>query len=146
MWQLPEHLIEDILDLILFLTNHHPETLGTSQLYPLMTMVSKLYVCADVAAVLLSPPPPLHGDGFVVVFALPAKAYRVSHGYITASRLRKRHAERQDAFIRRIDASKMNTDELVISFPSSGLVAFGLSAGRATFPRLKVHSSFGPQA
>eukprot|EP00903_Cladosiphon_okamuranus_P021833 g20076.t1 len=39
MWQLPEHLIEDILELILFLTNHHPATLGTSQLYPLMTMV-----------------------------------------------------------------------------------------------------------
>ncbi|CBN78076.1 conserved unknown protein [Ectocarpus siliculosus] len=39
VWQLPEHLIEDILELILFLTNHHPQTLGTSQLYPLMTMV-----------------------------------------------------------------------------------------------------------
>lgn len=39
VWQLPEHLIEDILELILFLTNHHPATLGTSQLYPLMTMV-----------------------------------------------------------------------------------------------------------
>ncbi|CAM9621268.1 unnamed protein product [Scytosiphon promiscuus] len=39
VWQLPEHLIQDILDLILFLTNRHPETLGSSQLYPLMTMV-----------------------------------------------------------------------------------------------------------
>ncbi|CAM9383829.1 unnamed protein product, partial [Hapterophycus canaliculatus] len=44
VWQLPEHLIQDILDLILFLTNHHPETLGTSQLYPLMTMARKLFV------------------------------------------------------------------------------------------------------
>lgn len=40
VWELPEHLIEDVLELILFLTNRHPETLGTSQLYPLMTMVS----------------------------------------------------------------------------------------------------------
>lgn len=45
MWQLPEHLIEDILELILFLTNHHPQTLGTSQLYPLMTMVRKRDDC-----------------------------------------------------------------------------------------------------
>lgn len=40
LWRLPEHLVEDIIDLILFLTNHHPATLGTCQLYPLMTMVS----------------------------------------------------------------------------------------------------------
>eukprot|EP00904_Undaria_pinnatifida_P013657 jgi/Undpi1/9421/HiC_scaffold_27.g11878.m1 len=39
LWRLPEHLVEDIIDLILFLTNHHPATLGTCQLYPLMTMV-----------------------------------------------------------------------------------------------------------
>lgn len=36
---MPEHLVEDILELILFLTSYHPATLGTSQLYPLMTMV-----------------------------------------------------------------------------------------------------------
>ncbi|CAN0080528.1 unnamed protein product [Ascophyllum nodosum] len=39
LWRLPEHMLEDIIHLVLFLTNHHPGTLGTTQLYPLMTMV-----------------------------------------------------------------------------------------------------------
>lgn len=39
VWRLPEHLLQDILNLVLFLTQYHPATLGTAQMYPLMTTV-----------------------------------------------------------------------------------------------------------
>lgn len=45
VWKLPEHLVQDILELILFLTIHHPSTLGTCHLYPLMTMVRLHRLC-----------------------------------------------------------------------------------------------------
>lgn len=40
IWKLPEHLVEDILELVMYLTTFHPSALGTTQLYPLMTMVN----------------------------------------------------------------------------------------------------------
>lgn len=43
VWQIPEHLMNDILELILFLTRFNPSTLSKVELYPLMTMVSKWY-------------------------------------------------------------------------------------------------------
>ncbi|CAM9661247.1 unnamed protein product [Discosporangium mesarthrocarpum] len=39
LWQLPEHLIQDVMDVLLFVSNAHPSTLNTAQLDPLMTMV-----------------------------------------------------------------------------------------------------------
>ncbi|CAM9168726.1 unnamed protein product, partial [Sphacelaria rigidula] len=39
VWQIPEHLMNDILELILFLTRFNPSTLSKVELYPLMTLV-----------------------------------------------------------------------------------------------------------
>lgn len=40
LWRLPEHLLEDMLEVIMYLTRFNPSTLGTTQLHPLMTTVS----------------------------------------------------------------------------------------------------------